>query len=86
MTRASSILSERELRKQFEKETGKVAMIGTDRIGKGGRPSACYLGWLEDMVRVWFPELSAMMKRDAQKQIAQAEQRNRQTRIFGGTL
>lgn len=84
--RASNILSERELRKRFEHETGCVAMRGEDRYGKNGRPTADYFHYLERLVRIYGVELFAMRDRDNKKTIAAAEQRRKQATIFEGGM
>jgi len=38
--------------------------------------------YLEDTVRTWFPELSAMMHREAQRTIEDAKKRSKQERLF----
>lgn len=79
---ASSILSERQLRRRFEDEFAKMAMIDTDRLGRGGRPSGPYFRYLEDIVRTWYPELMAMMKRERDRTVAQHDMRRQQKTIF----
>lgn len=79
---ASQMLTERKLREVFERQNGKVAMIDTDRLGRGGRPSSAYATWLEDIVRTWWPELSAMMDRENKRVLARHEAKNRQTTLF----
>lgn len=77
MGRASSILSEHDLRKQYERETGKAAFV------RGDKPSGGYFTWLEDIVRIWHPELSAMMNRDRKQTIDRANTRHKQTSLWG---
>lgn len=79
---ASRMLTERKLRELFERQTGKAAMIDTDRLGRGGRPSSAYATWLEDTVRTWWPELSAMIDRENKKTLERHEAKNRQTTLF----
>ena len=78
----SKRLTERELRETYERTTGNVAIVGANRFGKGGKPSGAYFAYLEDIVRIWYPELSAMMHKEAKREIDSAKKRNMQTRIW----
>lgn len=73
--RASNIWSEHDLRRQYERQTGELA------VTKAGKPSGGYFAWLEDTVRIWFPELSAMMKREYQRTLAERKGRKVQMGI-----
>jgi len=84
--RASKMLTERELRKIFERDFQKIAMIDTDRIGRGGRPSGPYFRFLEDTVRTYWPELKAMIARENRLTIQRHDLRTAQTTIFNAGM
>ena len=77
--RASNILSEHDLRKQDEQDTGHAALVGT----KGTNYSRSYSAWLEDRLRFWWPELSAMMHREQKREMAERKRLKMQTTIWG---
>jgi hypothetical protein len=76
MPRASNILTEHELRQIYERETGKCAIVRGDKFSGG------YCTWLEDIVRIWHHELSAMMNRDRKRTVAKGNEQHRQAKLF----
>ena len=78
--RASNILSEHDLRKQYEQDTGNAALVGT----KGTNYSRSYSAWMEDRLRFWWPELSAMRAKELKREMAERKRLKMQTTIWGG--
>lgn len=76
--KASRMLTEHELRQTYEREKQEPAMV------RGGKPSGGYFNWLEQIVRTWHPELSAMMHREAKRTIQSAKERRGQMKLFAG--
>lgn len=74
--KASRMLTEHELRRRYENETGKVAIVRDDKF------SGHYCHWLEDIVRTWHPELSALMHREAKRTIQKSTEARGQTKLF----
>ena len=83
MTRASTMMTERELRRTFEDRAHKDAMTGADLFGRGGKPTAAYLEWLERIIRGHWPALSRMMDDDTRREkVERTRVRNRQATIY----
>jgi hypothetical protein len=78
--RASNILSEHEMRRQYERLTGNGALIGK----RGLNYSRSYSAWMEDKLRLWWPELSAMMAKELKREMAERKRLKMQTTIWGG--
>lgn len=68
-------LSEKALRRIFENGHGQIA------ADRKGRISHAYARWLEDIVRIYWPELNAMMDRESKRTRDMAAMR-RQLNIF----